>query len=133
MIQIADKPLNMKQQLFVEYYTVGDLVGNATQSALKAGYCYNYSDRACKYLVGNSRVKAAIDKKMAELRQLRVVTAEIQTERITKQYNSADAEKDHRTALAACEQLNKHIDYYGLNNASLSDKALTINILPPKE
>ena len=52
-----DKPLNYRQNLFAEYYAEGDTQGNATQSALKAGYSYKYADQACRWLLGNNRIK----------------------------------------------------------------------------
>lgn len=55
--------LTPKQQRFVEEYLI-DL--NATQAAIRAGYSAKNADKIGPELLGKTRVKAAIDKAMAE-------------------------------------------------------------------
>lgn len=55
--------LTPKQQVFVEEYLI-DL--NATQAAIRAGYSVKNADKIGPALIGKSRIKAAIDKAMAE-------------------------------------------------------------------
>ena len=55
--------LTPKQQRFVEEYLI-DL--NATQAAIRAGYSAKNADKIGPELLGKTRVKAVIDKAMAE-------------------------------------------------------------------
>ncbi len=55
--------LTAKQQAFVDEYLV-DL--NATQAAIRAGYSVKDADKIGTVLLRNTRIKAAIDKAMAE-------------------------------------------------------------------
>ena len=55
--------LTVKQQAFVAEYLV-DL--NATQAAIRAGYSVKDADKIGMKLLRNTRIKAAIDKAIAE-------------------------------------------------------------------
>jgi hypothetical protein len=55
----VDKPLTMKQQLFVEAYFSSDY--NATEACRKAGYNGNNLNRVASQLLAKPNVKAAID------------------------------------------------------------------------
>ena len=105
-----DKPLNYRQNLFAEYYTDGDTKGNATQSALKAGYTYKYADQACRWLLGNSRIKQVIEKKTAGIRAESVATRQLRQEFWTKTMDDTTA--NMRDRLRASELLGKsEIDF----------------------
>ncbi|MHC4639655.1 MAG: terminase small subunit [Planctomycetota bacterium] len=112
-----DKPLDYRQNLFVEYYTGGnEEKGNAYKSARKAGYSHIYADQACKWLIGNNRIKAEIEKRKAYSAKKIETNVELQTKRITEQYIKANSKDDIRAALQATDQLNKHIGYYDADN-----------------
>jgi len=100
-----DKPLNYCRSLFAEYYTDGDTKGNATQSALKAGYTYKYADQACRWLLGNSRIKQVIEKKTAEIRDESIATRKIRQEFWTREMNNPNNKLTDR--LRASELLGK--------------------------
>lgn len=61
--------LNPKQMAFADYYIE---LGNAEQSALKAGYSKAYARGNAHKLVANSGIKAYIAKRMEELKSERV-------------------------------------------------------------
>lgn len=55
--------MNLKQTLFVTYYTEGETKGNCEQSMLKAGYKPGYARGHCgTFIVANSCVQKAVDK-----------------------------------------------------------------------
>ena len=107
--------------------------GNAFRSAIEAGYAKNTAIVKSAKWLGKDRIRESISKKIAENKQRTQVTEEIQRIRIAKQYEKADKKDDIRAALMATEQLNKNIDFYNANNASLADKQVIINIMPPDE
>ena len=55
--------LTAKQQAFVDEYLVDF---NATQAAIRAGYSVKDADKIGTVLLRNTRIKAVIDKVMAE-------------------------------------------------------------------
>jgi len=112
-----DKPLNYRQNLFVEYYTGGNKEkGNAYKAARKAGYSHLFALKAAPVLSENVRIKAEIEKRKAYLAKKIELTVELQSKRITEQYIKANNKDDIRAALLATEQLNKHIVYYDKDN-----------------
>ena len=55
--------MNLKQTLFVTYYTEGDTKGNCEQSMLKAGYKAGYARSHCGTFIGANRcIKEAVNK-----------------------------------------------------------------------
>ena len=52
--------LSAKQKAFIENYTIGDTLNNATQSAIKAGYAYNTANNADSLILGKIGVKVKI-------------------------------------------------------------------------
>jgi phage terminase small subunit len=65
--------LTPKQQLFVQEYLI-DL--NATQASIRAGYSAKNADKIGPELIGNSRVKAAIDIALAKRAEKMEITAD---------------------------------------------------------
>ncbi len=110
------KPLNYRQSLFAEYYTEGDTKGNATQSAIKAGYKETTAYSMGQRLLKKVEITNAIEVKRKEIRELLKLDAQIQTKRISTQYNKANEKDDIRAALQATDQLNKHIGFYREDN-----------------
>jgi hypothetical protein len=93
--------------------------GDKTNALVKAGYKDSYARSGLGHkLYENIRVKEAIAKIKADLNRKTEVNIKIQRERVTKQYNRADEAGDTRTALTACDQLNKHIGFYDADKGS---------------
>ncbi len=70
--------LTAKQSSFVDYYCDpgSETYNNAYQSAIKAGYAHTTATLACKHILGNVRVQAAVIEKRAEVQATLAVTAE---------------------------------------------------------
>lgn len=56
--------LNPKQRAFADEYII---TGNATQSAIKAGYSEKYANTNASKLLQNTTIKAYIDEKLREI------------------------------------------------------------------
>lgn len=119
---MKEKPLNYRQSLFVKYYTDGETKGNGTASALKAGYKWKYANLACKFLLGNIRVKVAIEAVGV------IIEAQDKNSRefVTKEFMSQYAQnKDKRPleAIRVLENLGKNCGWFAEDNAQQRDKA----------
>lgn len=64
--------LTAKQRLFADEYIKS---GNATQSAIKAGYSDRYANTNASKLLQNTTLKAYISKKMAEIESHKIADA----------------------------------------------------------
>ena len=120
---MKDKPLNYRQSLFVKYYT-GDngTKGNATASAMKAGYTWKFANQASIRLLGKVRIKAAIEAVGV------IIEAEDKNSRefVTKEFLSQYAKhKDKRPieAIRALENLGKNCGWFAEDNAQQREKA----------
>ena len=105
-----DKPLNYRQTLFAEYYAEGETQGNATQSAIKAGYkettAYSMGQRLLKHV----EVKRVIDDRTQEIRAESVATRQLRQQFWTKTMN--DTSETMANRLRASELLGKsEIDF----------------------
>ncbi len=113
--------LNPRQQRFVDAY-VND--PNATQSAAKAGY--THCDVQGPRLLGNVRVKAAIDKGLAILRDAAAITAgEVLNGLKTEALGRPDSTSGSR--VQAWAHLGKHLQLF--EDRSTFDGKLTIEIV----
>lgn len=72
--------LNPKQIAFCEYYVAS---GNATESALKAGYSKNYAEKRIHQMLGNVGIKSYIDQLNAEAKSNRIADITEIQERLT--------------------------------------------------
>lgn len=70
----------MKQQRFVDEYIIS---GNATQSAIKAGYSKKYANTNANKLLQNTTIKSAIDKRNAEIQSEKTMDMKEVMERLT--------------------------------------------------
>ena len=128
MIKAIDRPLTDKQRSFVEHYCT-DAAYNASKAYLLAGYSKIGADgNSCRMIVKDS-IKGAIAKYMAENKLKTELTRDLQTQRITKQYDKADAAGDTRAALAALDQLNRRVGYYEEDNAQKQPQTANIAII----
>lgn len=67
------RKLSLKQQIFADEYII---TGNATKSAIKAGYSEKYANTNASKLLQNTTAKAYIEKRLAELKKERTLTME---------------------------------------------------------
>lgn len=65
--------LSLKQQIFADEYII---TGNATKSAIKAGYSEKYANTNASKLLQNTTIKAYVEKRLAELKKERTLTME---------------------------------------------------------
>ena len=72
--------LTLKQQRFIDEYIIS---GNATQSAIKAGYSKKYANTNANKLLQNTTIKSAIDKRNAEIQSEKTMDMKEVMERLT--------------------------------------------------
>ena len=121
-----------KQQSFVDHYCT-DAAFNASKAYVLAGYSkINADGNACRLIVKDS-IKQAIVNKKASIALKMGLTRELQTQRITRQYDKADANNDIRAALAALDQLNRRIGYYAEDNSQKQSQTANINLVSTTE
>lgn len=65
--------MTLKQQRFADEYII---TGNATQSAIKAGYSSKYANTNANKLLQNTTIKNYIDKRLAKLESEKIATQE---------------------------------------------------------
>lgn len=63
------KKLTLKQQKFADEYIIN---GNATQSAIKAGYSEKYANTNAVKLLQNTTIKAYLDERLSELNSKKI-------------------------------------------------------------
>lgn len=63
------KKLTLKQQKFADKYIIS---GNATQSAIKAGYSEKYANTNAVKLLQNTTIKAYLDERLTELNSKKI-------------------------------------------------------------
>ena len=63
------KKLTFKQQKFADEYIIS---GNATQSAIKAGYSEKYANTNAVKLLQNTTIKAYLDERLSELNSKKI-------------------------------------------------------------
>ncbi|ADH03022.1 terminase small subunit [Brochothrix phage NF5] len=67
------RKLSLKQQIFADEYII---TGNATKSAIKAGYSEKYANTNASKLLQNTTIKAYIEKRLAELKKESIAEAD---------------------------------------------------------
>ena len=115
---------------FAQAYVINGF--NGALAARIAGYSPNRDRQTAKELVTNSYVKAKIAEIKAKLDKKADITADYVVNSI-KEIAEAQKESQPNTSLKAFELLGRNKGIFELDNSQLADKALTINILPPKE
>lgn len=65
--------MTLKQQRFADEYII---TGNATQSAIKAGYSQKYANTNASKLLQNTTIKDYIDERLAKLESEKIATQE---------------------------------------------------------
>lgn len=105
------KPLNGKQQLFVNYYCEGDTRGNATQAALSAGYSKTYAEHRMNTMLRRVEVDKAIKARQKEIELQEEITIETINKRFDHIYALSETEKDRVNMLRATENMAKHVGY----------------------
>ncbi len=124
------RPLTAKQEKFCQEYMI-DL--NATQAALRAGYCANAVNRhnVCNVMGSQNLAKISIK---AEIQRLKAIASEkrgIKAEDVVKSFvdvaRRAKIKDDLGNENRALENLGKHVGVFEADNAQKGDK--TINII----
>lgn len=82
--------LTAKQRLFADEYIKS---GNATQSAIKAGYSDNYAKHRVDKLLSNVGIKSYIDAKMAEIESHKIADAKEVLQYLTRVLRGEETEE----------------------------------------
>lgn len=128
------RKLSLKQQIFADEYII---TGNATKSAIKAGYSEKYANTNASKLLQNTTTKAYIEKRLAELRKERTLTMEEALE-LTSSIARGEPqaftsrEKDPKTGMVLKEEIsefsagfkerNQALEHFYKINAAFIDK-----------
>src|SRR5699024_2665694 len=99
--------LTTKQQAFADYYIE---TGNATKSALKAGYSKNYTNTNANKILQNTTVRKYIDEKMDELASKRIASATEVLEFYTSVLRSEETEEVVLASETGINKVNKKPD-----------------------
>ena len=110
-----DKPLNLRQSLFVKYYLDGDTKGNAYKSAIKAGYSHKFALQAAPRLLENVSIKPAMEAKQAVMEAEDVNSREFVTKSFLELAKTTKG-KDNGTYTRALENLAKNSGWYEADN-----------------
>lgn len=81
--------LSLKQKKFIDEYIIS---GNATQSAVKAGYSESYAKTHVYKLLENASVKNEIDKRMKQLENQKIATQQEVLEYLTSVMRGEETE-----------------------------------------
>jgi len=114
MEKTKDRPLTAKQQAFCEEYLV-DL--NATQAALRAGYCANSVNK-----VGPANlVKVGISKEIHRLRAERSDRTQVKADAVVNElagiaFGKLSKKPSYSNKLTALDLLAKHLGLYEADN-----------------
>lgn len=82
--------LTQKQRLFADEYIKS---GNATQSAIKAGYSDNYAKHRVDKLLSNVGIKSYIDAKMAKIESHKIADAKEVLQYLTRVLRGEETEE----------------------------------------
>lgn len=94
--------LNVRQKAFCEYYVAS---GNATESAVKAGYSENYARDRIHVLMKNVGICRYIEELQKKAQSSRIMSAVERKEWLTKVLNDDEAKLNDK--LKALDILNK--------------------------
>ena len=126
--------LNPKQQAFADEYII---TGNATQSAIKAGYSEKYANTNASKLLQNTTIKSYIDQKLKEIQinkhlsmeEALAITASIakgepQRFEVVKRDPETDEiiEREVSEYSAGFKERNQALEHYYKINAAFIDK-----------
>ena len=95
-----------KQERFVAEY-VKDL--NATQAAIRAKYARGSADVTGARLLGNARVRAAVDEKLQRVAERAELSVQWVLDRLRENAMSALAAEDRSAANRSLELIGKHL------------------------
>lgn len=103
----ASKPLNERQRKFAELYAA---TGNATQSAIAAGYAKGSADVTGARLLGNASVAAYLGSLTAQASAARIATVEELREFWTSTFR--DGAHEMKDRLKASDMLGKSLGVF---------------------
>jgi hypothetical protein len=115
--------MNLKQTMFVKYYTEGDTKGNCEQSMLKAGYKSQYARGHCgTFIVASSCVKKAIEDAVKEVKEWMEGGKELLDRLFEERYRACVSKKDNTNAIRCLENKAKNVGYYAADNAQRTEQ-----------
>jgi len=115
--------MNLKQQLFVTYYTEGDTKGNCEQSMLKAGYKPGYARKnSGKYIQAITGIKEAIDDAVNDIKEWMSGSRKLCDKLFMERYGACVARNDNTNAIRCVENKAKNVGYYALDNAQRTEQ-----------
>ena len=100
-------PLTMQQRKFINFYCES---GNATESAIKAGYSPDSAHVQGSRLLSNAKIKQAIEDKEKEFELASLITKEY----VLSQFKNIADDKEEQTQnkIRALENLGKHLGMF---------------------
>lgn len=111
------KKLTPKQKKFCKTYLVNGF--NATQAAISAGFSEKSADKIGSQVLGKTRVKEFLHKRMAEIEEKLDMTAEWKLEKLKKcielsmpEINGETVLENHNAFLGAITESNKMQGHY---------------------
>ena len=123
--------MNLKQTLFVTYYTEGDTKGNCYRSMIKAGYKERYAfGHSGTFIVVNSCIQDAIKARLQAIEKVEKLTIETVNADFEYAKRQCRIEKGALSVLAdrtnfirICENQAKHVGFYGADNLQRTEQA----------
>jgi len=132
----GSKKLSAKESATIEYYTnpKSETYNVWTESYKRANYsiCHGWKQNAMKVLHKNY-MQAAIGLKQAENKDSMELTHDRLTEDFQRLAHKSEKKLKLRTAIAAKEQIAKHIGYYEADNVQQSPQTQIGVIISPTE
>lgn len=125
------KPLNVRQEKFVELYSI---TANATQSAIEAGYAESSAPVMGFKLLQMPQVQAAIKRNQIKFRQETKLTREDLINDLIYFLEQAKGEDGSPSdGMKAIEILNKMLGFNSPDKLDVTSRSLSINYVVPTE
>lgn len=115
------RDLTPRQQAFADYYIE---MGNATEAARNAGYTGKYVGENADKLLKNTKIKAYIDQRLAEMSSKRVATAEEVLETLTRILRRESRE----TVVVTCKSRTSSYDKQGRKKITEKEEPMLVEI-----
>jgi len=130
MIQAINKPLTLRQNLFIQYYTSNEKTkGNATQSAVSAGYTWNFANQASIRLLGNIRIKQAVEANLAVIDSKDKDSRGFIDNEFSLCLSRSKAAGNEQAVIKCLENMGKNRGYFETDNAQKQPQTANIAII----
>lgn len=125
------KPLNVRQEKFVELYS---MTANATQSAIEAGYAESSAPVMGFKLLQMPQIQAAIKRNQIKFRQETKLTREdLINDLIYFLEQSKSEDGSPSDGMKAIEILNKMMGWNSPDKLDVTSRSLSVNYIIPNE